>query len=136
MKAAAVESAQEALGQSSPPNRTPIRKKKTSRRGPGRPRKAAKRKTGGRIRRSAENLEKLGDTILGYVKLNQGMRLEQIAKDLNLSTAEMKRPVALLLEAKKLSTKGQRRGTTYYAGRGGSARKTKKKATRKRAKQR
>ena len=124
VKEAAVASVQEALGQSAP-----IRSKVTRR---GRP--VSTKKAAGRIRRSPEQLAAMSSEILSHIKANPGQRLEQIAVDLGMNTSEMKRPLALMMEAKKLSTKGQKRGTTYYAGKAkGAGRKkaTKKKVTRK-----
>lgn len=95
-----------------------------AKRGPGRPRKAASKpaRAGKRIRRSAEDLEAIAARVFDHVKANAGHRLEEIAAALNLDTGVLKRPVAKLLEAKKLRTEGQKRGTKYFAGakRGGS----------------
>lgn len=101
--------------------------------------KAARKKTksGRRVRRSAADLETLGARFLAHVKSHPGLRLEQIAKSLRRDTADLKRPVTLLMEAKKLRTEGQKRGTKYFAGkkRVGKKRKAaKRKAKRKVAK--
>ncbi|MFN0007220.1 MAG: hypothetical protein ACKVXR_04870 [Planctomycetota bacterium] len=61
-------------------------------------------------------MEKIGASVLAYVKSNAGQRLEQIGKALQVDTSILKRPVANLLAEKKLSTKGQKRGTMYFAG--------------------
>jgi hypothetical protein len=94
------------------------------RRGPGRPPTTASKvaRAGKRIRRSAEDLEAIAARVFGHVKSNAGHRLEEIGKALKLDTGVLKRPVAKLLEAKKLRTEGQKRGTKYFAGakRGGS----------------
>lgn len=98
--------------------------------------KAAKRtKSGRRVRRSAEDLEHLGSTFLAHVKANPGRRLEQIGKALDIDTAELKRPVQLLMEAGQLRTEGERRGTKYFAGKGGARKAAGKKkvGTRKKA---
>jgi hypothetical protein len=141
VKHTAVESVQEALGGSAAPAR---------RRGPGRPRKAtsvrrkpgrrpgrlrkakATAKASKRVRRTAENLEALAGKVLAHVKANAGHRLEQISAGLKIASKELKRPVATLVETKKLRTEGQKRGTRYYAG--GKRKKTaaKKKASKKR----
>jgi len=83
-----------------------------------------------RIRRSAADLEEIGARVLAHVKSNAGHRLEQIGKALKTDTAILKRPIQNLLAARKLRTKGQKRGTMYFAGGGGggpkkSARKAK-----------
>jgi hypothetical protein len=72
-----------------------------------------------RVRRSAADLEKIAVRVLAHVKSNAGHRLEQIGKALKVETAVLKRPVANLLAGKKLRTKGQKRGTMYFAGGGG-----------------
>lgn len=69
----------------------------------------------GRVRRSAEDLEALGAKIIGYIRKNPEQRADQIAAGLGISTKDMVKPVALLLEAKSLKRAGQRRGTTYTA---------------------
>jgi hypothetical protein len=88
------------------------------RRGPGRPPTTASKvaRAGKRIRRSAEDLEAIAARVFGHVKSNAGHRLEEIGKALKLDTGVLKRPVAKLLEAKKLRTEGQKRGTKYFAG--------------------
>lgn len=84
-------------------------------------------KSGRRVRRSPEELDQLSDTFMAHVRSNPGQRLEQIGAELGIDTAELKRPVQLLMEAGQLRTEGQRRGTTYFAGRGGARKATKKK---------
>ena len=97
------------------------RKKKAGRRkATTKAKRAAPKKTkpARRVRRTAADLEKIGARFLAHVKSHPGKRLDQIAKTLRLDTAVLKRPVQLLMEAKKVRTEGQRRGTTYFAGRG------------------
>jgi hypothetical protein len=113
VKRQALEAVHEALGGAAGP----------ARRGPGRPRKVSMRpgrkprmmaKRGKRVRRSSEDLAKLQATVLAAVRAKQGQRLEEIGKTLKTDTAELKRPVALLLAAKKLKTTGKKRGTKYF----------------------
>lgn len=108
----------------------------------GRPKAAAGRRrapakktaSGRRVRRSAEQLEELARKFLSYVQSNPGQRLEEIGVGLRIDTAELKRPVQLLLEADKLRTEGERRGTRYFAGKGGPRTTTNRSAGRKPAK--
>ena len=51
----------------------------------------------------------------GHVQKNPGQRIEQLADGMGISTRELNLPVKKLLAAKKLSTKGQKRATTYFA---------------------
>jgi hypothetical protein len=115
VKQSALEAVRAALGDGAP-----------RRRGPGRPSKAGRRRAGRsarggkRIRRSAEDLAKVGARVLAQVRSKAGQRLEEIGRALETDTAILKKPVADLLAAKKLKTKGQKRGTTYFASGGGA----------------
>jgi hypothetical protein len=61
-------------------------------------------------------VERIAAKVLAHVKANQGHRLEEIGVALKVPTKDLKRPVANLLEAKKLRTTGHMRGTKYVAG--------------------
>jgi hypothetical protein len=89
---------------------TPFRK-----RGPGRPKTAAAkpRKKGGK--RTPEELEAMTKNLLAAIKKTPGQRIEQLATGLGASTKELALPTLKLFEAKAISSKGQRRGTTYFA---------------------
>jgi hypothetical protein len=75
----------------------------------------------------------LADQVLAHVRSNPGRRLEEIARDLGMSTNDLKQPVAKLLEASAVRREGKARGTKYYAGgkRKAGKRTTKKKTGRK-----
>jgi hypothetical protein len=116
VKRQALEAVHEALGEAAGP----------ARRGPGRPRKVSMRPgrapramasrgvRGKRVRRSPEDLAKLQANILAAVKSKQGQRLEEIGRAMKTDTSVLKRPVAMLLAAKKLKTQGKKRGTKYF----------------------
>lgn len=70
-------------------------------------------KKGGR--RSAEDVSAMGETLLDYVRKNPGQRGEQIAKALRTDVGTMRLPMKALIGARKVKTKGQRRGMTYFA---------------------
>jgi hypothetical protein len=111
VKQSALDSVQAALANRTAP----------ARRGPGRPRMNIKvgrpakpAMKGGK--RTPKEVEAMAAKIAAYVRSNPGKRLEQIASGLGTSTHEMKFPVTKLLASKALSKKGQKRGTTYFAG--------------------
>ena len=119
----ALETVREALGEAPAKRRGPGRPRKAAKRR-GRPRKATKqaatrRKAGAtRGRRSAEQVAAMGKTVLAHVRSNPGQRLEEIGRALGVPTKGLKRPIANMLAAKQLRTEGQKRGTKYFAGRG------------------
>ena len=82
-------------------------------RGPGRPRAAAKAARGGK--RSPEQVEAMGAKLLSYVKAKPGQRADQIARVFHSEVKTIRLPMQRLLATKKLKTKGQRRGMTYFA---------------------
>lgn len=74
---------------------------------------AQNRKKG--AKRTPEELEQLIKKLHGYIAKNPGQRIEQIAQGLDISTKELNLPAKKLISEKKLSTKGQKRATTYFA---------------------
>lgn len=117
VKKSALESVQFALadGGSATGRRGPGRPRGSGRRGPGRPRKAGRSaRAGNRVKRSTEQVDAMASRVLAQVRSKQGQRLEQIGKAMKLPTKGLKLPVAKLLAAKKLKTKGQKRGTQYF----------------------
>ncbi len=115
VKRQALEAVHEALGQSAPARRGPGRPRKVTVRRGRRPKAMAKRAIRGkRIRRSPEDLAKLQTSVMAQVRSKQGQRLEEIGRALKTDTAVLKRPVAMLLAAKKLKTTGAKRGTKYF----------------------
>src|SRR3954465_7788017 len=74
---------------------------------------AQSRKKG--AKRTPEELEQLIKKLHGYIAKNPGQRIEQIAQGLDISTKELNSPTKKLISEKKLSTKGQKRATTYFA---------------------
>lgn len=97
-----------------------------ARRGPGRPPKAAAaaapaeaaapkaaRKTGKRGKRSSEDVTELAAQMYDYISKNPGQSIEEIGRGMGKATKVLKLPIKKLIEAKKLKTTGQRRGTRY-----------------------
>lgn len=66
-------------------------------------------------KRTPEELEGLVKKLHSHVAKNPGQRIEQIGKALGIVTKELVLPVKKLVSEKKLSTKGQKRATTYFA---------------------
>jgi hypothetical protein len=67
------------------------------------------------VKRKPEELRGLVRQLHGYVAKNPGQRIEQIGRGLGLGTRDLALPVKKLLRDRKLSTKGQRRATKYFA---------------------
>jgi hypothetical protein len=95
-----------------------------SRRGPGRPAKggigagplSAPGRGGKRRRRSAADIGETVDAIVKLLKTNRaGLRAEQIRTKLGLARKEIPRPIAAALATRKITKKGQKRATTYFA---------------------
>jgi hypothetical protein len=85
------------------------------RRGPGRPRKAGAPAGGGkRAKRSSDQVDALAARVIAQVRSKQGQRLEELGRAMKLPTKGLKLPIQKLLAAKKLKTKGRKRGTQYF----------------------
>jgi hypothetical protein len=109
VRASALEVVQEALGDAVTPRAV---------RGRGAAVAAAPKAASGRGRgakRDPEAIEALTNQLAAYIKKNPGQRIEQIGKELDIPTKELALPVKKLLGAKRISTKGQKRATTYFA---------------------
>jgi hypothetical protein len=79
------------------------------------PAKAARRAPSAkRHRRTAKDLEALGQTIHDFVSRNPGARAEQIKLALKLDDADWALPVKKLVDDGRLGTKGEKRATTYF----------------------
>ena len=66
-------------------------------------------------KRTPEELELLTKKLHAYVSKNPGQRIELVGQALGVATKELALPVKKLIGGKKLSTKGQKRATTYFA---------------------
>lgn len=98
----------------------PYRARQVGRR-PGRP-KGSGRAAGSPItavqagkRRSAEDVERMGEALVSHVKANPGQRGDQIAAALNSDVSTIRLPMRALIASKKITTRGQRRGMQYFA---------------------
>jgi hypothetical protein len=92
-----------------------LRSGKPARGKPGpKPRQPGAPKKGGR--RSADDVERVGNLIVAHLKKNPDSKVEQIATALgSYSSKDLALPIKKLLADKVLAKKGQRRGTTYRA---------------------
>jgi hypothetical protein len=77
----------------------------------------AGRPRGGRgAKRTAADLEMLSEKFASFVKANPGLRIEQINKELGTTTKDLALPIRKLIAERVISAKGQKRSTTYFAG--------------------
>jgi len=77
----------------------------------------AGRPRGGRgAKRSPADLEALSEKFAAFVKVNPGLRIEQINKELGTTTKDLALPIRKLIADKEISAKGQKRSTTYFPG--------------------
>jgi hypothetical protein len=77
----------------------------------------AGRPRGGRgAKRTAADLESLSENVASFVKAHPGLRIEQINKELGTTTKDLALPMRKLIADKVISTKGQKRSTTYFPG--------------------
>jgi hypothetical protein len=83
-------------------------------RAPGRPPGSASKRL---ARRSAKDIAAVTSDIVALVKKHpKGLRAEQIRAELGIAKREWMRPLGLALKSKKLTKKGEKRSTTYFAG--------------------
>jgi hypothetical protein len=75
------------------------------------------RPRGGRgAKRTSADLEALSERFASFVKANPGLRIEQINKQLGTTTKDLALPIRKLISEGVVSAKGQKRSTTYFAG--------------------
>lgn len=70
---------------------------------------------GKRVRRTPADIANTANKIHAYVKAHPNTNAEAIKKALGIAKSEWLVPLASLMEAKRLSSKGQKRATTYTA---------------------
>jgi hypothetical protein len=113
-------SLEDILGETSGARRGPGRP--PGKRGPGRP--PGKRGVGrppGPLskrlaRRSAKDIAAVTNSIVALVKKHaKGLRAEQIRAELRIAKNEWMRPLGMALDSKRLTKKGEKRSTTYFA---------------------
>ena len=76
------------------------------------------RPAGGKgTKRTQADIDALAERLLSFVKATPGLRIEQINKELGTTTKDLALPIRKLVAEGMLSTKGQKRSTTYSPGR-------------------
>jgi hypothetical protein len=116
VRASALEAVHNALGAT-----LTVAPAEPAKRGPGRPRKSGQpspivqaKRGGKRAKRTPEDVAKMGEQVVAYVAKHPGESVEQIGKALGEKTKDLALPIIRMIEAKKLKTKGERRGTKYF----------------------
>jgi hypothetical protein len=65
--------------------------------------------------RSARELGRLVRAVRSKISRKPGLRMEQLAAALNIPSQELQLPIRRLLADKAIRTRGQKRGTRYFA---------------------
>lgn len=73
-------------------------------------------RSGRGVKRSAEDLEAMSQRFAAFVRANPGLRIEQINKELGTTTKDLALPIRKLLADGVITSKGQKRSTTYFPG--------------------
>jgi len=90
----------------------------------GRSRRAGSSSKGassGRERRTAAALKEVSDQVLARLRKAPGSGIEQLARDLGVPSAKLKRPIAHLIEAGLVRKTGEKRATKYFPKKSRSA---------------
>jgi hypothetical protein len=78
----------------------------------------AGRPPGGRgVKRTADDIFAMSQRLVSFVKANPGLRVEQINKELGTTTKDLALPIRKLVADGVLTSKGNKRSTTYFPGR-------------------
>ena len=65
-------------------------------------------------KRSRAVIEQTTERLLAHIKANKGQRIEEIARELGVTTKDLKLSAQKLLGDKAVKTKGNRRATRYF----------------------
>jgi hypothetical protein len=68
------------------------------------------------MKRKSEDIDTMAEKAAAFIKANPGLRIEQINQELGTTTKELALPMRKLIGEGRVSTKGQKRATTYFAG--------------------
>jgi hypothetical protein len=75
-------------------------------------------------KRSPRELERLVDSVRGYVQKHPGEGVEKMARELGTNSRELVLPLKKLIKQGEVRTRGEKRATKYFPG-GGRGRKAK-----------
>jgi hypothetical protein len=67
-------------------------------------------------KRSPKDMEALSERFVAFVRQHPGLRIEQINKQLGTLTKDLALPIRKLIAAGTISVDGEKRSTTYFAG--------------------
>jgi hypothetical protein len=95
------------------------------------PARAASARRGKGDKRPAGEIEAVKARVGEFIGKNPGLRIEQINAKLGTQTKDLALPLRKLITERVISTKGQRRATTYYPAGGGAKGGAKKRGRRK-----
>lgn len=91
---------------------------------------------GKRAKRSESSIAEISSKLLSYVKENPGLRIEQINKGMGTTTRDLALPIRKLIASGDLRSDGQKRSTTYFAGKVERKSKTKRQKSKRKASRR
>jgi hypothetical protein len=61
-------------------------------------------------------MEELSERFVAFVRQHPGLRIEQINKQLGTLTKDLALPIRKLVATGMISVRGEKRSTTYFAG--------------------
>lgn len=66
-------------------------------------------------KRTAADIDGIGNQFVSFVTKHPGLRIEQINKELGTTTKDLALPIRKLIADGTIKTKGKKRSTTYFA---------------------
>ncbi|QDU66142.1 hypothetical protein [Engelhardtia mirabilis] len=77
--------------------------------------KRGTKKSGRRVRRSTADVEAVSSAIAAQLRQTPGVSVSELAASMGADSVDLKRPIALMLDAGKIRKTGAKRGTKYFA---------------------
>jgi len=78
--------------------------------------KAGRPRGGKGAKRTQADIDALSEQFASFVKASPGLRIEQINKELGTTTKDLALPIRKLVAEGVVTTKGNKRSTTYFPG--------------------